>query len=129
MEGVVWAMRSGSPWRLASSEYGNWNRIYKGFARWCDNGVWTQMLAYFADDPDLANLMIDSPIVGAPPCAAGAPARRGGPASQALGRSRGGFTTHIQRSVAAHGKALRIQLTAGQRQALTHAPDLTAGFD
>jgi len=129
LDGVVWAMRSGSQWRLVPSEYGKWNSLYKRYARWCDKGVWTQMLEHFADDPDLTNLMIDSTIVRAHPCAAGAPATQGGQASQALGRSRGGFTTKIHVSVDTHGKPLRIRLTAGQRHDITQARDLSDGFD
>ncbi len=129
MDGVVWAMRSGSQWRLVPREYGKWNSIYKRFARWCDKGVWMQMLDHFADDPNLANLMIDSTIVRAHPCAAGAPAAHGGQASQALGRSRGGFTTKIHLSVDSHGKPLRIRLTAGQRHDITQAPTLTDGLE
>jgi hypothetical protein len=34
------------------------------------------MLAYFASDPDLENLMIDGTIVRAHPCAAGAQKKR-----------------------------------------------------
>ena len=44
----------------------------KRFARWCDQGVWEQMLVHFADDPNMENGLIDSTIVRAHPCAAGA---------------------------------------------------------
>ncbi len=73
--------------------------------------------------------MMDSTLVGAPPCAAGAPAAHGGQASQALGRRRGGFTTKIQVSGDAQGNPLRIRLTPGHRHASTQAPDLTDGVD
>ena len=51
----------------------------------------------------MEHVLIDSTVIRAHPCAAGALRRDGGQDAQALGRSRGGFSTKIHVNVDALG--------------------------
>ena len=53
---------------------------------------------------------------------------QGGQEAQALGRSRGGFSTKIHVSVDGLGNPLRFILTGGQQHDITQAEELIAGY-
>jgi len=55
--------------------------------------------------------------------------KSGGQAAQALGRSRGGFTTKIHANVDGLGNPLRFILTGGQRHDITQAEELIADLE
>ena len=72
VETVLWIARAGCAWRLLPAEFGSWNSLYKRFARWQEKGVWRALLDGLSKDADVEWLMLDSTVVRAHACSAGA---------------------------------------------------------
>jgi transposase len=129
VESVHWILRTGAPWRDIPAEFGNWNTVFKRFGRWADKGVWDKLHNQVIDTPDMEWLLLDSTVIRAHPCAAGAPKAQGGQEEQALGRSVGGFSTKIHVITDSLGNPLRLLLTGGQCGDAPQALPLMKGFD
>jgi len=120
LEGVVWILRTGAPWRDLPRAFGKWSRSYRRFRRWALSGRWDALRQILRRViPEL--VLIDSTIVKAHQHAAGARSLGGGQSAEALGRSRGGLTTKIHAAVSERGELLRFVITAGQVNDVTQA--------
>src|SRR3954447_21161176 len=100
-------------WRALPAECGNWNSIWKRFWRLSQAGVFEAFFDALAAMSQTAHVvqMFDSTVVRAHVSAAGA---KGGQDGQALGRSRGGFSTKIHLKADLDGRPLAFHLTEGQ---------------
>ena len=72
VEGVLWIVRTGSPWRDLPEVFGEWNSVFRRFSRWSQKRVWQRVFEALSDDPDFEYLIIDSTIVRAHQHASGA---------------------------------------------------------
>lgn len=45
MDGILWVLRTGAPWRDLPERYGPWPTVYSRFQRWRKAGVWDGILA------------------------------------------------------------------------------------
>jgi transposase len=125
---AIWYMaRSGCQWRLLPSIYGSWRAIHMRFKSWSDKGVWADLFEQAKVDPDIESTMIDATIVRAHACSAGY--KKDSQDQQALGRSKGGFTTKIHTLVDALGNPLKFTLSPGQRHDITQADFLVQDLE
>lgn len=126
---IFWLAKTGAPWRDLPERFGNWNSVFRRFRRWSDNGIWLKIMEALGDEDaeGFEELMLDSSVVRAHQHAAGAE-KKTGEMDQALGRSRGGFSTKIHAAVSGDGQAVRLVLTGGQRHDITEAEHLVDGL-
>lgn len=119
VNGILWLKRTGAPWRDIPAEYGNWSTIASRFYRWCKKGIWQRIwdsLQQAADADgqiDWETHSVDGTVVRAHQHAAGA--HDSSADAEALGRSKGGFSTKIHVRAEGGGKPITFVLTAGQR--------------
>lgn len=123
VDAVLWILRTGAPWRDLPSVLGDWRAIYRRFRRWAKAGTWTRLQRALQLNPTRTATeplyFIDSTAARAHQHAAGA---RDGQRHQALGRSRGGFSTKIHVIVSQTGQLVARMFTGGECADITMAP-------
>ncbi len=139
LNGILWILRTGAPWRDLPECYGPWQTVASRFYRWCKTGLWSHILDAIQRRADATGRLdwsvhyVDSTIVRAHQHAAGA--QQGYPATEALGRSQGGFSTKVHLRSEGGGKLVTLVLTAAlirvdpeanNRRGRTNSPHLRA---
>jgi transposase len=77
INGILWKLRSGAPWRDLPDRYGPWQPCYDRFVRWRRDGTWDRLLAHAQTKSDAVGelewvVSVDSSSVRAHQHAAGA---------------------------------------------------------
>ncbi len=78
LNGILWLLRTGAPWRDLPSQYGPWQTVASRFYRWRRAGVWQRVLQTLQQQADAAEQFgwdqhyVDSTVIRAHQHAAGA---------------------------------------------------------
>jgi len=82
VNGILWRIRTGAPWRDVPEKYGKWMTVYQRFRRWSQAGVWEAVATTLAQAmADNSRHGMDSTAVRGHLSAAGA---KGGLANRLL---------------------------------------------
>ena len=93
LNGILWKLRTGAPWRDLPARYGPWRIVSARFVRWQEDGTWDRLLAHVQTKSDAVGeveweVSIDRSVVRAHQHAAGAP-KKGAPRHRPRRRSDG----------------------------------------
>ena len=132
LEGMLWIVRTGTPWRDLPARFGKWNSVHRRFRRWARSGVFQKAFAGLGKR-DLRTIMVDGSFAKLHQHGAGA--RRNGltpresSAKQNIGRSRGGLTTKVIAVIDAVGRPVRFTFHPGNRHEGPLLLDAIEGLD
>lgn len=110
VEGILYRMRVGCPWRDIPEYFGDWSAIYRRFNLWSKKGILMQLFIELRQQIDLEWEFIDGSIIKAHQHATGARTED----KQAIGKSRGGNTTKIHMAVDSCGLPIDFIVTGGE---------------
>jgi transposase len=50
--GILWVVRTGSPWRALPPRFGPWETVHSRYSRWRKAGIWQRILAALDQEAD-----------------------------------------------------------------------------
>jgi transposase len=136
INGILFILRTGIAWEDLPTEFGKFKTVYNRFRRWVKSGLWQRiferLIARLLGDGeiDFELWCVDGTVIRAHKAAAGA--KKGAltteenAAKQALGRSRGGYSTKLHLLTDGQGIPLAVTATPGQRNEGPEFPNLMA---
>lgn len=122
LEGILYRLRTGCPWRDVPAEFGQWNTLFRRFNLWSKKGVLHCVFSHLSRLAETEWLFIDGSLVRAHQHSAGAAS----PDPEAIGKSRGGKTTKIHLAVDRDGYPVHFELSGGQVHDVVHAQSLVS---
>lgn len=124
VEGILYRLRVGCPWRDLPEEFGCWNTIFQKFNRWSAKNKLMMVFKMLVSEPDLEWEFIDGSIVKAHQHSAGAASRE----SQGIGKSVAGNTTKIHMAADSYGLPIHFEITGGEIHDCKKAPELISNL-
>jgi transposase len=52
INGILWVLRTGAPWRDMPERYGSWSTVASRFYRWREAGIWERIWSQIQSDAD-----------------------------------------------------------------------------
>jgi transposase len=86
LNGILWILHTGAPWRDLPERYGAWQTVYYRFNRWRRDGTWVRLVTSLLDELDDRGQIdhdlwcIDGTVIRASRAAAGAKKKGAGTA-------------------------------------------------
>jgi transposase len=115
LNAILYVAEQGCKWRGLPTRFGNWHTIYTRMNRWVKSGVLDRVFAQLQQAQiiriKIEAVALDSTIVKVHPDGMGGVTKNG---PQAIGQSRGGWTTKIHLVAANARTALTFALSPGQ---------------
>lgn len=120
VEGILYRMRVGCPWRDLPNYFGKWNTLFKIFNYWSKHSKLIKIFHTLTESHESAIEYIDGSFIKAHQHSTGAT----GANNEAIGRSKGGNNTKIHMVADNKGRPVNFELSAGNINDSTIAPEL-----